>query len=141
MVVLPEAPLSRSQCDVVAFSVRHCLLLSATPSRSQRDNIALYKTTLCIQFRNSMHTIKKMTRWKKQTTHKAMPQRGMTRIASHFNGWYMRDEEKRAFRYATEKACISRTYGTLFYYPHLFPAVETAGYHCPMPMASPRNLN
>ena len=40
MVVLPEAPLSRSQCDVVAFSVRRCRVLSATLSPSQRDTVA-----------------------------------------------------------------------------------------------------
>ena len=30
-----------------------------------------------------------------------MPQRGLTMLASHFNGWYAMAIKKRAFRYAT----------------------------------------
>ena len=40
------------------------------------------------------------------------PQRGLTGVASHFNGWVKEVKGKRAFRYATISGCVSRTYGT-----------------------------
>ena len=54
-----------------------------------------------------------------QTIRKAMPQWGMIKIASHFNGWYMKGAKKRAFRYAIKRDGISRTYGTLSYNQYL----------------------
>ena len=42
------------------------------------------------------------------------PQRGVTMVASRFNGWYKAAIKKRAFRYATLNPCrVPRTYGTL----------------------------
>ena len=46
------------------------------------------------------------------TSCNAKPQRGVTMVASRFNGWYKAARKKRAFRYATSKS-LSRTYGTL----------------------------
>ncbi|MBQ3632193.1 MAG: hypothetical protein II949_13325 [Prevotella sp.] len=34
-------------------------------------------------------------------TMRSQPRRGVTMVASHFNGWYKGTVEKRAFRYAT----------------------------------------
>ena len=33
------------------------------------------------------------------------PQRGVTMVASRFNGWYIAARKKRAFRYATLNPC------------------------------------
>ena len=62
------------------------------------------------------------------------PQRGVTMVASRFNGWYIAARKKRAFRYATSNPCRVPTAR----YPLTFslPAIEMAGYHCQMPTAS-----
>ena len=62
------------------------------------------------------------------------PQRGVTMVASRFNGWYKAARKKRAFRYATSNPCRVPTAR----YPSTssLPAIEMAGYHCLMPMAS-----
>ena len=66
------------------------------------------------------------------------PQRGVTRVASHFNGWYKAARKKRAFRYATSNPCRVPTAR----YPSTssLPAIEMAGYHCLMPTASQAKL-
>ena len=62
------------------------------------------------------------------------PQRGVTKVASRFNGWYKAAWKKRAFRYATSNPCRVPTAR----YPSTssIPAIEMAGYHCQMPTAS-----
>ena len=62
------------------------------------------------------------------------PQRGVTMVASRFNGWYKAARKKRAFRYATSNPCRVPTAR----YPSTssLPAIEMAGYHCQMPTAS-----
>ena len=62
------------------------------------------------------------------------PQRGVTMVASRFNGWCKADRKKRAFRYATSNTCRVPTAR----YPSTssLPAIEMAGYHCQMPTAS-----
>ena len=62
------------------------------------------------------------------------PQRGVTMVASRFNGWYKAARKRRAFRYATSNPCRVPTAR----YPSTssLPAIEMAGYHCLMPTAS-----
>ena len=62
------------------------------------------------------------------------PQRGVTMVASRFNGWYKAVRKKRAFRYATSNPCRVPTARYLLTFS--LPAIEMAGYHCLMPMAS-----
>ena len=64
------------------------------------------------------------------------PQRGLTGVASHFNGWVREEEGQRAFRYATISGGMSRTYGTPVAPTIGAPAIEMAGYLCLMPTAS-----
>ena len=67
---------------------------------------------------------------------RSQPRRGMTMVASRFNGWNNETvEDKRAFRYATRTAYCRVPKGTLAAHRHL-PAIEMAGYHCLMPTAS-----
>ena len=73
------------------------------------------------------------------------PQRGMTMVASHFNGWVKDVKGKRAFRYAIISGGVSRTYGTPAYAKYAIPAIlgrakrqsraEMVGYHYQMPTA------
>lgn len=51
--------------------------------------------------------------------HHTRSRRDMTTVASHFNGWDTMAWDVRAFRYATEREGISRTYGTLSDNNHL----------------------
>ena len=69
---------------------------------------------------------------------RSQPHRGITEVASHFNGWVKEVEGKRAFRYATISGGMSRTYGTPASANIGAPAIEMAGYHCLMPTASSR---
>ena len=62
------------------------------------------------------------------------PQRGLTEVASRFNGWYSEPKRMRAFRYATSNHCRVPTARTCL--TTKIPAVETAGYPCLMPTAS-----
>ncbi|MBQ3630789.1 MAG: hypothetical protein II949_06090 [Prevotella sp.] len=77
-------------------------------------------------------------------TMRSQPRRGVTVVASHFNGWYKGTVEMRAFRYATaSNPCRVPTARSL---PQpCVPAIKMAGYHCLMPTASVaqnlRNLN
>ena len=59
------------------------------------------------------------------TSCNAKPQRGVTMVASRFNGWYKAARKKRAFRYATSNPCRVPTAR----YPLTFslPAIERAG--------------
>ena len=41
----------------------------------------------------------------RRTSCNTKPQRGVTRVASRFNGWYIAARKKRAFRYATSNPC------------------------------------
>ena len=66
------------------------------------------------------------------------PRRGMTMVASHFNGWVKDVNGKRAFRYATISGGVSRTYGTPAYAKYAIPAIKMAGYPYQMPTASSR---
>ena len=77
------------------------------------------------------------------------PQRGVTKVASRFNGWYKAARKKRAFRYATSNPCRVPTAR----YPSTssLPAIEMAGRstlvasylknHCLMPTASQAKLD
>ena len=75
----------------------------------------------------------------------SQPQRGMTMVASHFNGWVKDVNGKRAFRYATISGGVSRTYGTPAYAKYAIPAIlgrakrqsrgEMVGYPYQMPTA------
>ena len=63
-----------------------------------------------------------------------MPQWGMIRVASHFNGWYEGARKTRAFRYATMnpyRVPTARILLTL-----TLPAIKMAGYPYQMPTAS-----
>ena len=62
------------------------------------------------------------------------PQRGVTMVASRFNGWYIAARKKRAFRYATSNPCRVPT--ARYTSTSSLPAIEMAGYHCLMPTAS-----
>ena len=62
------------------------------------------------------------------------PQRGVTMVASRFNGWYKAARKKRAFRYATLNPCRVPT--ARYPLTSSLPAIEMAGYHCQMPTAS-----
>ena len=66
----------------------------------------------------------------------AKPQRGLTGVASHFNGWVKEVKGKRAFRYATISGGVSRTYGTPACANFGAPAIVMAGYLCLMRKAS-----
>ena len=67
------------------------------------------------------------------------PQRGVTMVASRFNGWYKAAIKKRAFRYATSNPCRVPT--ARYPLTSSLPAIEMAGYHCLMPTASLAKLN
>ena len=72
--------------------------------------------------------------------HHGKPRRGMTKVASRFNGWYSGDGYKRAFRYATTTLWCRVPKGTLSTDTDK-PAIEMAGCRCLMPTASAvRNL-
>ncbi|MBQ3630169.1 MAG: hypothetical protein II949_02920 [Prevotella sp.] len=79
----------------------------------------------------------------------AKSHRGLTTVASRFNGWCNGGAGKRAFRYATSNAtpmCCGRVpKGTLTTADAFTPAIEMAGYPCLMPTVSAvknfRNLN
>ena len=77
-------------------------------------------------------------------TSAAKPHRGMTTVASRFNGWWKNATGKRAFRYATDAGGYRVPKGTHAVVGNI-PAIEMAGYPCQMPMASAaqnlRNLN
>ena len=72
------------------------------------------------------------------------PQRGVTMVASRFNGWYKAAIKKRAFRYATLNPCRVPT--ARYPLTSSLPAIEMAGRstlvasylknHCQMPTAS-----
>ena len=62
------------------------------------------------------------------------PQRGVTMVASRFNGWYKAAIKKRAFRYATLNPCRVPT--ARYPLTSSLPAIKMAGYHCQMPTAS-----
>ena len=68
-------------------------------------------------------------------TSEAQPHRGVTAVASRFNGWERGGKGKACRRYATFHVLLSRTYGTLVSATDI-PAIEMAGYHCRMPLAS-----
>ena len=70
----------------------------------------------------------------RRTSCNTKPQRGVTRVASRFNGWYIAARKKRAFRYATLNPCRVPT--ARYPLTSSLPAIEMAGYHCQMPMAS-----
>ena len=70
---------------------------------------------------------------------KEKPHRGMTMVASRFNGWDGSDKEKRAFRYATSYSYRVPTARYLL--NATIPAVKTAGYHYLMPTASATAAN
>ena len=70
----------------------------------------------------------------RRTSCNTKPQRGVTRVASRFNGWYKAARKKRAFRYATSNPCRVPT--ARYPLTSSLPAVETAGDHCLMPTAS-----
>ena len=69
-----------------------------------------------------------------ESNSKEKPHRGMTMVASHFNGWYDDPDGMRAFRYATLNLCRVPTARYLL--SATVPAVETAGYLRQMPTAS-----
>ena len=62
------------------------------------------------------------------------PQRGLTGVASHFNGWYNEPKGMRAFRYATSNPCRVPT--ARIRLTATKPAIKMAGYLCQMPTAS-----
>ena len=70
----------------------------------------------------------------RRTSCNTKPQRGVTMVASRFNGWYKAARKKRAFRYATLNPCRVPT--ARYPLTSSLPAIEMAGYHCLMPMAS-----
>ena len=70
----------------------------------------------------------------RRTSCNTKPQRGVTMVASRFNGWYKAARKKRAFRYATLNHCRVPT--ARYPLTTSFPAIEMAGYHCQMPTAS-----
>ena len=74
----------------------------------------------------------------RRTSCNTKPQRGVTMVASRFNGWYIAARKKRAFSYATLNPCRVPTAR----YPSTssLPAIEMAGYHCQMPTASHAKL-
>ncbi len=53
------------------------------------------------------------------------PQRGVTMVASRFNGWYIAAIKKRAFRYATLNPCRVPT--ARYPLTSSLPAIEMAG--------------
>ena len=74
----------------------------------------------------------------RRTSCNTKPQRGVTMVASRFNGWYKADRKKRAFRYATSNPCPVPT--ARYPLTSSLPAIEMAGYHCQMPTASHAKL-
>ena len=70
----------------------------------------------------------------RRTSCNTKPQRGVTMVASRFNGWYKAARKKRAFRYATLNPCRVPT--ARYPLTSSLPAIEMAGYHCLMPTAS-----
>ena len=92
-----------------------CMFLSEAKGRKGPSNTLLYSSFAL-------------------TSCNTKPQRGVTMVASRFNGWYIAARKKRAFRYATSNSCRVPTAR----YPSTssLPAIKMAGYHCQMPTAS-----
>ena len=84
----------------------------------------------------------------RRTSCNAKPQRGVTKVASRFNGWYIAARKKRAFRYATSNPCRVPT--ARYPLASSLPAIEMAGRStlvasylknpCQMPTASLEEL-
>ena len=77
-------------------------------------------------------------------TRSQQPCKGMTEIASRFNGWDKNAKRMRAVGTRLATSFVAYLQGTPAAHLRL-PAVKTAGYHCQMPTASAlrnlRNLN
>ena len=110
---LPAIEMAGRSTLVASYLKNHCLMPTASHAKLEYSNSS---------FANM------------PTSCNAKPQRGVTMVASRFNGWYIADRKKRAFRYATLNPCRVPTAR----YPStsLLPAIEMAGYHCLMPTAS-----
>ena len=73
------------------------------------------------------------------STRKKLPCKGMTMVASHFNGWYNESKGMRAFRYATSNPYRVPT--ARYSISTRIPAIEMAGYPYQMPTASSNAIN
>ena len=112
-------------------SVRQCLhVYTSQPLRPDIHELEYF----CPVMMNSMLARTLFASTLRRTSCNAKPQRGVTRVASRFNGWYIAARKKRAFRYATSNPCRVPT--ARYLSTSSIPAIEMAGYHCQMPTAS-----
>ena len=78
--------------------------------------------------------MKQSVAWsRKDTSAAAKPHRGMTMVASRFNGWFKGIQGNACRRYATTALDCRVPKGTLVPAAYNAPAVKTAGYLCQTP--------